>query len=213
VAKIGATLALSLALCSSAAAADEERAWSGFASAYQYWVPDADDLLNTNVAADHGGLHLEARHNYEGHGTWSLWMGWNFKAGTSWELEGTAMLGGVFGDFDALAPGYRFTLSHSWFYLASEAEYVLSTHDHESNYLYSWNEIAGSPTDGFRVGIAGQRTRAYESDLDIQRGPFVGFTWKQLDVAAYAFNLDEDATYVLAVRFDYGAIAPPTGRK
>lgn len=197
-------LTLAILVGSTAAAAEEEaKTWSGFASIYQYWVPDADDLLNPNVAADYGRFHAEGRHNYEGPGTWSLWMGANFHAGSTWEFEGTAMFGGIFGDAMGFAPGYRFTLSHSWFYFASEGEYFLDNHDHEGNYFYAWNEVAGSPTEWFRVGLAAQRTRAYKSDLDIQRGPFVGFTYKQLDVALYTFNLDEDPTVVLAVRFDY----------
>ena len=185
-------------------AEDDGVKWESSASLYGYAVPDSEDYLNPNVTTDHGRLHLEGRHNYEGIGTWSLWMGANFHAGTKWSFDATAMFGGVFGDFEGLAPGYRIYLERSWFSLASEGEYFIDTHDHEGNYFYAWTEVAGAPTDWFRAGLAGQRTRAYASDLDIQRGPFVGFTYKMLDVAAYAFNLDQDdPTYVLAVRVEF----------
>jgi len=53
-------------------------------------------------------------------------------------------------------------------------------------------------------GLAVQRTRAYDTDLDIQRGPFVGFTYKSFDVAAYVFNPgSDDATYTLGLGFDF----------
>jgi hypothetical protein len=113
------------------------------------------------------------------------------------------MLGGVFGDVEGVAPGYRLSLTHGWFELASEGEYFIDTHDHEENYFYTWTEVAGYPVDWFRAGLAVQRTRAYESDLDVQRGPFVGFTYKALDVAGYVFNPFDDPTYVLALRFDF----------
>jgi hypothetical protein len=67
-----------------------------------------------------------------------------------------------------------------------------------------WSELTYSPTDWFRFGIAAQRTHAYETEHDIQRGLLVGFTWKQLDVAGYVFNPDEgDPVVVLAVRLDF----------
>ena len=186
-----------------ALAESDDVTWESAASLYAYDVPDSENFLNPNIMTDHGGFHLEGRHNYEGIGTWSLWMGANFHVGTKWTFDATVMGGGIFGDLEGFAPAYRFTLAHSWFYLASEGEYFIDNHDHEGNYFYSWNEIAGAPTSWFRVGLAGQRTRAYDSDLDIQRGPFVGFTYKMLDVAAYAFNLDQEPTVVIAVRVTF----------
>ena len=187
----------------SALAGPEDTGWESAVSLYGYAVPGSENYLNPNIATDHGMLHLEGRHNYEGIGTWSLWMGANFEAGTKWVFEATVMGGGVFGDLEGVAPGFRLSLSRSWFYFASEGEYFIDTHDHEGNYFYTWNEIAGSPTDWFRLGLAGQRTRAYESEIDIQRGPFVGFTYKAFDAAVYVFNLEEDPTTVVSVRFEF----------
>ena len=42
----------------------------------------------------------------------------------------------------------------------------------------------------FRIGLAGQRTRAWQTDLDIQRGFLVGCTWQKLDFSFYVFNPD-----------------------
>lgn len=176
------------------------KAWEFSASVYGYDVPDSDDYVNPNVTADRGRLHLEARYNYEAIGAASVWAGANFSVGESWEFDATVMLGGVFGELEGVAPGYRILLTHSWFELNSEAEYFIDNHGHEGNYFYTWTEVAGYPLDWFRLGLAIQRTRAYESDLDIQRGAFVGFSFSRWDIAAYDFNPFDDPTYVLAVR-------------
>ena len=191
-------------LASLAAAADDPKpAWACSVSLWGYDVPESQDYVNPNVTADRGYLHLEARYQYEALDTTSLWAGANFHAGESWSFDITAMLGGVFGDLDGVAPGYRLSLEHTWFYLASEGEYFIGTHGGEDDYLYSWTEAGGYPLSWFRLGLAAQRTRAYQSDLSIQRGAFVGFTYKSFDAAAYVFNPFEDPTYVLALRWDF----------
>ena len=48
-----------------------------------------------------GWLHLEARYNYEGIGTGSAWVGWNFGFGEKLRLDATLMAGGIFGDSTA----------------------------------------------------------------------------------------------------------------
>jgi hypothetical protein len=198
-------IALGVVLLAGAARADEAPpAWACSVSLYGYDVPDSKDYWNPNVTVDHGRLHLEARNNYEAINSGSFWVGANFSAGTSWTFNATVMAGGIVGDLEGVAPGYRVSLEHAWFGLASEGEYFIDTHDSSGNYLYSWTEVAGSPADWFRAGLAAQRTRAYESDLDIQRGVFVAFTVKRFDVAAYVFNVGwEDPTYVISLRLNY----------
>jgi len=49
-----------------------------------------------------------------------------------------------------------------------------------------------------------QRTRAYQTDVDIQRGLLVGFSYKKMDFTTYVFNLDEDKpTFVFAVGLSF----------
>ena len=196
-------LVLALSIASAALAEDERPSWEFSASVYGYDVPESEDYWNPGMTADHGRLHLEARYNYEAIGATSLWAGANFSAGETWVFEATAMFGGVFGDLEGIAPGYRLSLTHSWFELNSEGEYFFDKHGHEGNYLYTWTEAAGYPVDWFRAGLAIQRTRAYESDLGIQRGAFVGFSYLSWDLAGYVFNPFDDPTYVLAVRVSF----------
>src|SRR5262245_12954585 len=83
------------------------KAWSLSAMIYGYIVPNDSDYAQPTVTADRGGLHLEARYNYEDRHTGSAWVGYNLAFGEELTLELTPMLGGVFGDTNGVAPGYK----------------------------------------------------------------------------------------------------------
>jgi hypothetical protein len=179
----------------------DEKAWSFSASAYTYVVDGDRDYVQPTITADHDWLHLEARYNYEALDTASVWIGYNFSGtagGEKLAWEFTPMLGGVFGDTDGIAPGYKGSLSWWKLELYSEGEYVIDAHDSSDSYFYNWSELTMAPMDWFRFGIVTQRTRAYESDRDIQRGFLIGFSWKEMDVAAYVLNPDDEPTFVVA---------------
>ena len=44
------------------------------------------------------------------------------------------------------------------------------------------------PVEWLRIGVVGQRTRAYGGDRDIQRGPFAQLTWRSVTIGGYWFN-------------------------
>jgi len=70
--------------------------------------------------------------------------------------------------------------------------------------LYLMGCLADKGRDSIRFGIVTQRTRAYQTDRDVQRGLLVGLTYEKLDVAAYVFNPDEsDPTLVVAATFGF----------
>jgi hypothetical protein len=178
----------------------EENNWSFSISASTYIVPDDREYVQPTFMADRGWLHLETRYNYENLETGSVWLGYNFSFGKKLVLEATPMLGGVFGNTTGIAPGYRFTLTYWKLELSSEGEFVFDTGNSEGSFFYTWSELSLSPVDWFRFGIAGQRTRAYQTDVDIQRGLFIGFTYKRIDLTTYVFNLDQaKPTWVVSV--------------
>jgi hypothetical protein len=196
----GAALAAALALVAAAARAQEETApeappeapaWEFEASVYGYFPPEDDDYGQPTVTADRGALHLEARYNYEGIDTGSVWAGWNVGVGEELRLDATLMVGGIFGDFHGVAPGYELSVTWKSLELYSEGEYVFDTDDDEGDFFYNWAQLGWSPWEWLQVGFASQRTRAYETGLDIQRGPFVGFTYKSVTLSVYVFNADE----------------------
>ena len=178
--------------------------WSFGASAWFYVVPDTDLLVNPNFTADHGRLHLEARYNFEARQAGSLWAGSNFSVGDKLVLEMTPMLGCVFGKLNGVAPGYMLSLSFGRFSLTSQAEYVFDLADRSGNFFYSWSEFSYSPVEWFRAGMAAQRTKIYQTDLDIQRGLLVGFSRKKLSFTTYVFNFGwTDPTVVLSLGFTF----------
>jgi hypothetical protein len=182
---------------SPAAGADQ---WSFYASAFAYFPPESQDYLSPVLTADHGPLHLEARYNYEALDTGSLWAGYNFSAGTELAFEATAMVGAVLGDTAGIAPGYRISLTYSSLELSSEGEYLFDSRDQAESFFYTWTELSYSPADWFRTGLVGQRTRAYEAELDIQRGLLAGFTYRDWDFTIYLFNPDRsDRMLVLSL--------------
>jgi hypothetical protein len=176
----------------------EKLAWEFEASVYGYFVPEDTDYGQPTVTADRGALHLEARYNYEGIDTGSAWVGWNVGVGEKLRLDATLMVGGVFGDFHGVAPGYELAITWRRFELYSEGEYVFDTDDRTGDFFYTWTQIDWSPWDWLTVGFAVQRTRAYETGLDIQRGPFIGFTYKSVTLTTYVFNADEQPPTVAA---------------
>ena len=168
--------------------APEEKGWEFNASVYGYFPPEDHHYAQPTVMADHGALHLEARYNYEALKSGSAWVGWNLSTGKELTLDATLMVGGIVGDLRGVAPGYELTLSWKAFQLYSEGEYVIDTTDSSGNFFYNWAQLGWSPWDWLSVGLVSQRTRVYHTGLDVQRGLFVGFTWKSLSLNVYVFN-------------------------
>jgi len=84
----------------------------------------------------------------------------------------------------------RLEASVAWkqldFYI--EAEYVRDNSERSASYFYAWTELGYRPVEWLCVGIAGQRTKAYSNERDIQRGPFAQVTWGPVTFGGYWFN-------------------------
>ena len=162
-----------------APAASTAPAWEWTAAVALYAVPDEANYLQPMAAADRGLLHLEARYNYEAQETFSAWAGLNFEAGETVTMEFTPMFGVITGDLDGVAPGFLLTLSAWKLTFYSEGEFVFDASDEPENFFYNWSELTIQPTEWFRTGLVTQRTRAYQTERDIQRGLLVGLNfWK-----------------------------------
>ncbi len=53
------------------------------------------------------------------------------------------------------------------------------------------------PPDWLWVGISGQRTRLYQTDLEIQRGLLIGSGYKSWELSGYVYNLGFDDPFIL----------------
>jgi hypothetical protein len=114
------------------------------------------------------------------------------------------MVGAVFGDLTGVAPGYKGSVSWWKLELYSEGEYVFDPGNSSNNFFYNWSELSLRPIEWFRVGMVTQRTRAYQTDREVQRGLLVGFTYKRLDFTTYVFNPDDHKpTWVLALGLNF----------
>jgi hypothetical protein len=168
------------------------RTWSFSAAVSGYFLPDDADYAQPAVTADRGWLHLEGRFNYEDLDTGSAWFGYNFSAGEAVTLDFTPIIGAVFGNTTGIAPGYKGTLAWRMLALSSETEFVFDAGDSADNFLYTWSELEVAPADWCRFGLVVQRTKVYKTEFDIQRGFFVGVSYKAADLTAYVFNPDAD---------------------
>ena len=147
--------------------------------------------------ADKGNLHLEARYNYEDLKTASAWVGYNVFGGDEFEYFITPMVGGAFGRTNGIAPGLEFTLSYAGFELYSESEYLFDFASSEYNFFYSWTDFTYSPLDWLWFGISGQRTKLYESEVEIDRGLILGAAYQNFEFTGYFYNISTDDFFVM----------------
>jgi hypothetical protein len=170
--------------------------WEFSADANLYFIPD-DFFILPVFRADKNKLHLEARYNYEDRETFSAWVGYNFSGGNKLEYTITPMVGGVVGLSDGIAPGLEITLGLKRFELYVESEYFFDIEATENNFFYNWTDLTYSATDWLWFGLSAQRTRLYQTDLDIQRGLLIGGGLGQWELTSYLYNVGFDDPFVL----------------
>jgi hypothetical protein len=134
----------------------------------------------------------------------SIWVGYNFSVGKKLIFEASAMIGGVFGNTTGVAPGYEVSLSYKRIVLSSSGEYVFDTKNKSGNFFYSWPQLTYSPLEWFHVGLVAQRTKAYHTSFDTQRGLLVGFSHKRAEFTTYILNPGwSDPTLVLEIQWSF----------
>ncbi len=168
----------------------DKEPWAYSLTTDGYIVPDGESYVSPVLTADRQWLHLEARYNYENLNTGSLWAGYNFSAGKKLQLALTPMIGGVFGRTTGIAPGCEASLTYKKLQFSSSNEYVIDTSHISGSFFYSWPEVTYSLLDWLKVGLVAQRTRAYHTSLDTQRGFLVGVSHKKLEFTTYVFDPD-----------------------
>jgi hypothetical protein len=184
-----------------AAASDaaEDSEWSLSASVYAYFLPAESDYVQPTLSVDWRFLHFEARYNYEDMRTASLWTGYTLQVGDEVTFELTLMLAGVFGRSNGIAPGYLMTLGFWRLELYVEGEYLFDFAAEEDWFYYTWSELTVSPLDLLRVGMVVQRTRAYDTELELQRGFLIGIDYEMLAFTFHVFNPDKKVAVVCSL--------------
>ncbi len=149
---------------------------------------DTIALWNPAITADHGPLHLEARYQWEDWRTASLWAGYNFGFGDALHVDLTPMAGVVFGNINGVAPGILVEAGWRSLSFYSSSEQFLDLADSTGGFTYTWNELA-IDLDHLIVGIVAQRTRTFDSPLDLQRGLLLMREQGDLTFGMYLFNI------------------------
>jgi hypothetical protein len=171
-------------------------AWGGSADVNFYFMKD-DFFVLPVFRADKGWLHLEGRYNYESEGTFSVWGGYNISGGNKFEYLFTPMVGFVAGDIVGVAPGLEMTLGFHGFELYSESEYFIAPDNPGNDFFYAWTDLTWSPLDWLWVGISGQRTRLFETDVEIQHGLILGGGYRDWELSGYLYNPGSDDLFFI----------------
>ena len=178
--------------------------WEFDLTASGYIVPNGQSYFSPTFTADRDTLHLEARYNYEAQQTGSLWVGYNLSVGKKLVLEATPMIGGVFGHVNGIAPGLEVTATYKKLQLYSANEYIFDTGTKAGNFFYAWTQLTYSPVPWLMAGYVVQRTRAYTTALDIQRGLLLQVTHKKVTFSTQIFNIGEtDPVVILALGYSF----------
>ncbi len=174
----------------SASTSADQPSWTYSLITDGYIVPEGGSYVSPVFTANHSWLHLEARYNYEAQHAGSLWLGYNYSVGKTVQFSATPMIGGVFGDLNGVAPGLELSLTWKKLSFSSTSEYVVDTDKTSESFFYSWPEITYNLLSWLNVGVVAQRTKAYHTPLDTQRGFLVGVTYKKWEFTTYVFNPD-----------------------
>jgi hypothetical protein len=89
--------------------------------------------------------------------------------------------------------GIHRTYKKLW--LNSANEYIFDTSTNADNFFYTWTQLTHSPVPWFSAGYLVQRTRAFHTPLDIQRGPLVELTRKKATFATQIFDLGDTRSW------------------
>lgn len=172
--------------------------WQFGLGVYYYLLPEENNTASLIGNADYKSFHIEGRYNYEDERTAALFGGYRVETGHSFIVGATPMLGVVFGNTNGIAPGLLLDLSWKIFDFYSESEYVIDFSGSENNFFYTWTEIAVTPVSTLRTGISADRTRLYQSDLELQKGIFAEYTFWKLTAGVHYFNPFSSEDFVIA---------------
>lgn len=173
-----------------------QKEWNFSAELNAYFFPGEFTGIPV-FKADHNRLHFEARYNYEDEKTFSAWAGYNFEGGKEFQYSITPMAAIVAGRSNGIAPGLELNFAFRKFDLYSESEYLFDVNAKENDFFYSWTDLSYAPGDFFWFGLSAQRTRLYQTELEIQRGLLVGGAYYNWELSGYLYNLFFDEPFVL----------------
>lgn len=189
-------------LATSIRAQDSTSTWTLNGTLLTILYQDTIALWNPSVSADHNHLHLEARYQWEDWRTASVWAGRWLSFGDKVHFDFAPMAGVVFGYTNGIAPGYVLEAEWKIVSLYSSSEYMYDLDDGANSFTYTWSELAFD-LDHLLIGMVVQRTRTFESPLDVQRGLLLMREQGSFLFGMYLFNVGwTDPTVALTLSYD-----------
>ncbi len=178
--------------------------WEFDAGLLAIFYRDTIALWNPSLTVDHGGLHLEARYNWEDWQTASLWVGYNFGFGEEFHVDLTPMAGAVFGNINGVAPGLLINAEWRSLSFYSSSEQFFDSEDDTGDFTYTWNELAVD-LKLLSVGVVAQKTQTWESEREVQRGLLLMREQGNFNFGAYLFNFDTSKpTWAFTLSYGFG---------
>lgn len=162
--------------------------WEFSLAGSYYSFPADEDIAMAVGRAQKGSLHLEGRYGYEARRTASIFAGWTISKGEEFTIETTPMGGVALGDTRGIIPALEISLGYRALDFYAEAEYLFDLTDKENNFAYTWLELGATPTEFLRAGLVAQRTRVFQTPLDLDRGIFAQLKPGPAILSLYAFN-------------------------
>jgi hypothetical protein len=140
-------------------------------------LPGEQDYFNPTFYARNNKLHLEARYNYEDYSTASLWAGRRFLFGKEVKFVIVPMVAVVFGNTNGAAPGLELEIMYKevLIFIQKANTFSMSTRPTAIS-ITSTVRWPIDPYKPIRFGMVVQRTRLFESELELQRGFFADTT-------------------------------------
>jgi len=88
--------------------------------------------------------------------------------------------------------------------LFTQGEYFVDAGTSSGNFFYTWTELSYTIAERLRFGLVLDRTKALGENLDVRRGPLIGFTYKKADLSAYWLSPGSpDSTFIFAVTLNF----------
>ena len=113
------------------------------------------------------------------------------------------MIGAVLGRTAGIAPGYQLSLTYRRLTVSDTGEFIVDARDRSSSFFYAWPQVDYALADWLKVGFAAQRTKAYRTDFDVQRGALVGVAFGRVEFTSYVFAGRPTPTMVLEGVFSF----------
>jgi hypothetical protein len=108
------------------------------------------------------------------------------------------MIGFVVGNTNGIAPGLEARLKWKKIDFYSEGEYVFDFDGRENDFFYAWTELAITPFRSFRTGISTNRTKLFQSELELQKAIFIEYSFWKFTAGLHYFNLFSNNEFVVA---------------